>query len=644
MSNTNPLSKQDSVDLSAERPTEDYVRPAPPHLLSVIVEDYFQVGAFQKWIDPSRWSRLESRLEANVDRTLEFLANHKTRATFFVLGWNARRFPHLIRRISEAGHELASGGMLHQALGNFTPNSFREDLRESRHWIEQAGQQPVLGFRLAEGWIGPQDQWVLENLAEEGFAYDSSLLERGWSWKHNQQHSQAHQHNAPAGSIWELPPTSYRLPWFDLPIAGGNYFRQIPRHLVRLLMSRQARYQSSPLMLYFHVWELDVEQPHVTAAGRVNQVRHYRNLAKMRKVLPYYLDKYNFCPVRDYLTEVDREAWELHEAGRLQQMSLPTWSTSETVLPEQIPGTIWSLANTGPSHSVRRPIRANASSPAAMARRSKGDGLHTPITIVIPCFNEAQTVPYLSGTIDAVENALCDKYDIEFLFVDDGSSDDTWALLNQHFGTRRGCRCIQHEVNQGITAAVFTGLKAATNEIVCTIDCDCSYDPLELKRMIPLLKGGVDLVTASPYHPDGGVKNVPGWRLSLSSGASWLYRRVLRSSLFTFTSCFRVYRRTSVVKLPIEQNGFLGMAEVLGQVLLRGGHVVEYPAVLSVRLFGASKMKTLRTIAGHLGLMSRLMRLRMFGSMPASAASNSNSDSKSFSRAAAIEASEHVAV
>jgi dolichol-phosphate mannosyltransferase len=159
----------------------------------------------------------------------------------------------------------------------------------------------------------------------------------------------------------------------------------------------------------------------------------------------------------------------------------------------------------------------------------------------------------------------------------------------------------------------LTGLREARTEIVCSIDCDCSYDPLELKHMIPLLAGDVDLVTASPYHPAGGVRNVPGWRLSLSSGASWLYRRVLRSPLHTFTSCFRVYRRSSVLDLPITQRGFLGMAEILGQLLLRNGRVVEHPAVLNVRLFGASKMKTLRTIAGHLRLMSQLSRQRMFG-------------------------------
>jgi glycosyltransferase involved in cell wall biosynthesis len=172
---------------------------------------------------------------------------------------------------------------------------------------------------------------------------------------------------------------------------------------------------------------------------------------------------------------------------------------------------------------------------------------------------------------------------------------------------------LRHETNQGVAAGILTGLRAARAEIVCSMDCDCTYDPHELKNMLPLLTGDVDLVTASPYHREGGVRNVPDWRLFLSKGASWLYRRALRSKLATYTSCFRVYRRSAVVDLPLEEKGFLGVAEMLGRLDLAGGKIVEYPAVLEVRLFGISKMKTARTIAGHLKLLSRLSRIRLFG-------------------------------
>ena len=158
----------------------------------------------------------------------------------------------------------------------------------------------------------------------------------------------------------------------------------------------------------------------------------------------------------------------------------------------------------------------------------------------------------------------------------------------------------------------MTGLSAAETEIVCSMDCDCTYDPHELLNMLPLMTENVDLVTASPYHKDGGVRNVPGWRLFLSRGASFLYRRVLRSKLDTYTSCFRVYRRSSMVGLPLRESGFLGVAEMLGRLDLRGGKIVEFPAVLEVRFFGISKMKTAKTIVGHLKLLSHLTKLRWF--------------------------------
>jgi hypothetical protein len=119
-------------------------------------------------------------------------------------------------------------------------------------------------------------------------------------------------------------------------------------------------------------------------------------------------------------------------------------------------------------------------------------------------------------------------------------------------------------------------------------------------------------VTASPYHKDGGVRNVPGWRLFLSRGASFLYRRVLRSKLDTYTSCFRVYRRSSMVNTELRESGFLGIAEMLGRLDLSGGKIVEFPTVLEVRLFGISKMKTAKTILGHLKLLSHLINLRSF--------------------------------
>jgi len=126
-----------------------------------------------------------------------------------------------------------------------------------------------------------------------------------------------------------------------------------------------------------------------------------------------------------------------------------------------------------------------------------------------------------------------------------------------------------------------------------------------------MLTEGVDMVTASPYHKDGGVRNVPGWRLALSKGASLIYRRILNSKLDSYTACFRVYRRSAMTELAIQETGYHGVAEMLGQLDLNGGKIVEFPTVLEVRLFGASKMKTLSTIGGHLKLMTRQLKKRI---------------------------------
>jgi glycosyltransferase involved in cell wall biosynthesis len=205
-----------------------------------------------------------------------------------------------------------------------------------------------------------------------------------------------------------------------------------------------------------------------------------------------------------------------------------------------------------------------------------------------------------------------EKYDVRFLFVDDGSTDDTWNSLQRIFGSRQDCTILRHETNRGVAAAILTGVRAAETGIVCSIDCDCSYDPHELKNMIPLLTGNVDLVTASPYHPKGQVLNVPKWRLAMSKTLSFLYRRVLRQKLATYTSCFRVYRRSVIAGLTVRERGFLGVAEMLGTLDLEGARISEYPATLEVRLLGRSKMKVCRTVLGHLGLLARLLSIRLF--------------------------------
>lgn len=541
------------------------VSPNKKHLLTVLVEDYFHVGAFENLIQQRNWSRFETRYEQNTLKTLDLLDSLDTKATFFVLGWIGEQNPRLIREIVSRGHEVASRGFYHRSLKNLTADEFREDLRRTNHVLEDAAGQEIVGYRAAEKLNYEKDSWIFDILAEEGFFYDASFLPVKSDEK---QKRFAHQIHTNGKIIHEFPYSTRNLGIGLLPIAGGNYFRQIPFTLMRHAVKDWTERYEEPFVMYFHVWELDVEQPRINAASVYNRVRHYRKLDKMEWIIKETLQKYNFSGAADFL-------------GIENLVSSSEFQSSS-------PATI-TIAN-------RKSQIANEA-----------------ITIIIPCYNEEAALPYLSNTLRSLESELSENYSPEFIFVDDKSKDATFDKLNELFGKKKNVKIIQHDTNQGVAAGIMTGIKAAETDIVCSMDCDCTYDPHELVNMLPLLTEKVDLVTASPYHRDGGVRNVPEWRLFLSKGASWLYRRTLKAKLATYTSCFRIYRRSSFVDMPLQEKGFLGVAEMLGRLDLKGGKIIEFPAVLEVRLFGFSKMKTARTIFGHLKLLSRLSKLRFFG-------------------------------
>jgi polysaccharide deacetylase family protein (PEP-CTERM system associated) len=536
------------------------------HLLTVLVEDYFHVGAFENLIQQRNWSHFEPRYEQNTLKTLDLLDEFDTKATFFVLGWIAEQNPRLVREIVSRGHEIASRGFYHRSLRHLTPEEFREDLRKTNRILEDASGQKIVGYRAAEKLSYDKDAWIFDILAEENFVYDASFVPTRKDAKNKRF---AHQIHADGKAIWEFPYSTRNLGVGLLPISGGNYFRQIPFTLMRHAVNDWHERYEEPFVLYFHVWELDPEQPRISAASRYNRIRHYRKLDKMEWVLKEYLKKYDFVCGAEFLNIKDElriTNYELQDEKQVLEIQNP---------------------------------------------KSK---IQNPISVVIPCYDEEQTLPYLSNTLRSVEQNLSEKgYETNFIFVDDQSKDNTFDKLNELFGAKPNVKIVRHDVNKGVAAGIMTGIKSAQTEIVCSMDCDCTYDPHELENMLPLLAEDVDMVTASPYHAQGGVRNVPEWRLFLSKGASFLYRRALRSKLSTYTSCFRVYRRSSMIDLETKEKGFLGVAELLGKLDLKGGKIIEYPAILEVRLFGISKMKTARTIFGHLKLLSRLSKERLFG-------------------------------
>lgn len=238
-------------------------------------------------------------------------------------------------------------------------------------------------------------------------------------------------------------------------------------------------------------------------------------------------------------------------------------------------------------------------------------------SLIIPCFNEADGLRRLEDELWAVVADLSTRRPVDVVFVDDGSRDETPQLLASvaERWSQRGvsARVVTHPVNRGLGAALRSGFEAARGDVIVTTDSDATYPFAEIPRLLAVIDRGADLVTASPYHPDGGVLNVPGYRLVLSRGASMLYRVVLGRAVHTYTALFRAYRREVLTTVGFDASGFLSATELLVNAILAGFRVEEFPTVLHARRFGSSKAKLARTVWAHLGLLSHLAAMKLRG-------------------------------
>jgi dolichol-phosphate mannosyltransferase len=235
------------------------------------------------------------------------------------------------------------------------------------------------------------------------------------------------------------------------------------------------------------------------------------------------------------------------------------------------------------------------------------------VSIVIPCFNEEDNINKLKDELLPVLKDLTQQYALEIIFVDDGSTDATWSLLQQTFEALPGMEFhfLQHEVNRGLGAALRTGFIAVSGDLIVTTDSDGTYRFSTIPALLACLTPGVDMVTASPYHPQGGVAGVPRYRLVLSQGASFLYRILVDWNVRTYTCLFRAYRRNVIDTISFQANGFLAGTELMVKGMLKGYRMVEFPAVLYSRMFGISKAKLMRTIMAHLNFQWRVFLHRL---------------------------------
>jgi len=273
--------------------------------LTIDVEDYFQVAALAEAVDRKDWSSMEYRVEKNTDRLLQLLEEKDLRATFFTLGWVAERSPDLVRRITKAGHEIASHGYSHQLVYNQTPDVFREETRKSKSILEDITGEPIKGYRAASYSITAQSRWALDILVEEGFKWDSSIFP-----VHHDRYGMPGTPHEPywlktpnGGTLLEFPLSTCPVGIYRVPIAGGGYFRLYPYWLSRWGLGRINR-AGAPFIFYLHPWEIDPDQPRLNVSA-FSRFRHYNNLDKCMGRLENLLGDFRFGSVSDVLGEMD---------------------------------------------------------------------------------------------------------------------------------------------------------------------------------------------------------------------------------------------------------------------------------------------------------------------------------------------------
>jgi polysaccharide deacetylase family protein (PEP-CTERM system associated) len=354
--------------------------------LTIDVEDYFQVHAFSGVINPADWDNYESRVEGNTYRILEMLSNpdvsnnsyasnrssgfakrtennvqivqssteanslersnvsngssNSIKATFFILGWIAERYPGLVREIAEQGHEIASHGYRHELVTNQTPDEFRADVARTKKILEDITGEEVVGYRASTYSITKKTLWALRILAEEGYRYDSSIfpvhhdvygfpgaprfpfkvslngdVQTVRSFAAANSFARSNRSNVSnisndsnnsndSNILWEFPISTIRLLRQNIPIAGGGYFRLFPYWLVKRLLGHINRTEQRPFIFYLHPWEFDPEQPRIDTASLKSRLRHYLNLDKVENRFRSLLSDFNFVPIRDLIVSL----------------------------------------------------------------------------------------------------------------------------------------------------------------------------------------------------------------------------------------------------------------------------------------------------------------------------------------------------
>ena len=305
------------------------------HVLSVDVEDYFQVEAFAGLVDRKGWDKWPSRVVANTHRVLDLFDRHNAKGTFFFVGWVAERFPHLVREVQSRGHELACHSYWHRTVYSLTPDEFRNDTQQAKQVIEDATGVAVNGYRAPSWSITKSCLWALDILAEEGFTYDSSIypIHHDLYGVPGAQRFPYTHACANELTLREFPPATLRFLGTNFPAAGGGYLRIFPSAFTELAF-RTFEKNGEQVVVYLHPWELDPEQPRIRGPLK-SRVRHYTNLKHMHTKLDIVLSRHKFQPFKDVLAE--------EAAGTIAQ--LHSGHASDVVIDEHISEPIHTIAH-----------------------------------------------------------------------------------------------------------------------------------------------------------------------------------------------------------------------------------------------------------------------------------------------------------
>lgn len=273
--------------------------------LTVDVEDYFHVAAFENNIKSTDWPKMPVRVEQNTYRLLEMFAEQQAQATFFLLGWVAERYPQLVKAIHEAGHEVASHGYNHTKATQQSRSEFAADVTDTKKLLEDITGAAVYGYRAPSFSIDKTNEWAFAELKAAGYLYSSST----YPVKHDLYGTPdwpQQPYMRPEG-IWECPMPILNLAGKQLPVAGGGYFRLLPYWLSKRLINRYLKSSSSPYMFYFHPWEIDPGQPRIRDASAKSKFRHYVNLGKMEAKLTALLQDYQWNTVKQVFDRYHRQ-------------------------------------------------------------------------------------------------------------------------------------------------------------------------------------------------------------------------------------------------------------------------------------------------------------------------------------------------